>query len=172
MMIHEITERVGAHKRRVRYGRGEGSGHGKESGRGTKGARARSGYTERLSREGGQLPFFRRIPKRGFSNDPFRVEYAVVNLADLERLFKAGDEVSPKTLISKHLLRDASMPVKILGHGDLTKKLTVSASAFSASAKAKIESAGGSASVIAGPKKWIRAASKSTAKDSDAKKPS
>lgn len=163
MMIHEITEKVGANKRRVRYGRGEGSGHGKESGRGTKGARSRSGYTERLSREGGQLPFFRRIPKRGFSNDPFRVEYAVVNLSDLERLFKAGDEVSPKTLMARHLLRDASMPVKILGHGDLTKKLSVTAAAFSSSAKSKIESAGGTATVIPGPKKFVRAEAKPAA---------
>ena len=145
MMIHEITEKVGKHKKRKRVGRGPGSGHGKTSGRGHKGAGSRSGFSGsiRAGREGGQMPWFKRFPKRGFSNAAFRTVYAVVNLNKLEKSFADGDEVNPQTLTEKGLIREAKTPVKLLGYGELTKKLTITGVTLSASAKEKIESAGG-----------------------------
>lgn len=147
MMIHEITEQVGRKKPRKRVGRGEASGLGKTSGRGHKGAKSRSGWTYRPHFEGGQMELFRRLPKRGFTNAPFRKEFAVVNLHVLEKHFKAGDVVDAAALFKARLIRDAAEPVKVLGEGDLTKKLTVAAARFSASAKEKIEKAGGTVTV-------------------------
>ncbi len=149
MMIHEITAKVGAHKRRKRIGRGVGSGHGKTSGRGHKGAGSRSGWTGsiRASREGGQMPFFRRIAKRGFSNALFMKHFAVVNLKALEARFDNGAQVGPEELAKAGLIPDAQTPVKILGTGDLKKKLTVAATAFSKAAEKKITDAGGTATV-------------------------
>ncbi len=149
MMIHEITVKVGAHKKRKRIGRGIGSGHGKTSGRGTKGAGSRSGWTGsiRASREGGQMPLFRRIPKRGFSNFKFRVEYAVVNLKALADYFEAGAQVNPQALLKAGLVGDLRLPIKILGEGELTKKLDVTAAAFSKAAMDKIAKAGGTATI-------------------------
>ncbi|HMN95646.1 MAG TPA: 50S ribosomal protein L15 [Phycisphaerales bacterium] len=144
MMIHEITELVGAHKRRKRVGRGRSSGHGKTSGRGQKGATSRSGYTFRAGYEGGQKPFAQRIAKRGFSNVRFATEYHVVNLQALEARCEAGTQVDVELLARLGLVRDAKLPLKVLGHGDLTKKLDVVAARFSASARSKIEKAGGS----------------------------
>lgn len=144
MMIHEITEMVGANKRRKRVGRGRSSGHGKTSGRGQKGATSRSGYTFRAGYEGGQRPFAQRIAKRGFSNVQFATEYHVVNLQSLESRCEPGTEVNIEMLARLGLVRDARLPLKVLGHGELSKKLTVVAAKFSASAKAKIEKAGGS----------------------------
>ena len=150
MMIHEITEKVGKHKARKRIGRGVGSGSGKTSGRGQKGAGSRSGFGGSINAtyEGGQMPYFRRIPKRGFSNYHFRTEYAVVNLKALEARFDSGAEVNPEMLLKMGMIGDNKMPVKVLGEGELSKKLNVSAAAFSASAREKIEKAGGSATVI------------------------
>ncbi len=151
MMIHEITSKAGRYKDRKRLGRGISSGHGKTSGRGTKGAGSRSGWSGSINpaREGGQTPWFRRIPKRGFSNAAFRVEYAPVNLKALQARFADGAEVNPDLMVKMGLLPDVKRPVKVLAEGELTKKLNITAHAFSAAAKAKIEKAGGKATVAA-----------------------
>lgn len=149
MMIHEVTAKVGSHKKRKRIGRGIGSGHGKTSGRGTKGAGSRSGWSGsiRPSREGGQMPFFRRIPKRGFSNAQFETVYLTVNVRSLEERFDNGAEVNPDTLVKVGLIPDTKLPVKILGDGEIKKSLKVTAAAFTKTAQEKIEKAGGSATV-------------------------
>ena len=146
MMIHDITAKVGPHKKRKRVGRGEGSGHGGTSTRGHKGAKSRAGWVSRPSYAGGATPFSRRFPKRGFSNAGFRVEYYVANVRDLEKHFESGDTVDIDVLVKLGLVPNAKLGLKVLGTGDITKKLTVVAAAFSASAKAKIEAAGGSCS--------------------------
>jgi large subunit ribosomal protein L15 len=148
MMIHEITEKVGSHKKRKRVGRGPGSGLGKTCGRGHKGAGSRSGYSRKAAHEGGQMAFFRRIPKRGFTNAMFRTDYAIVNIQDLAKRFEDGAEVNPDMLVKAGLIRNTKDPVKVLGQGDLTKKLTVTAAKFSESAKAKITAAGGTATEV------------------------
>ncbi len=151
-MIHEITAQVGAHKRRKRIGRGPGSGTGKTAGRGHKGAKSRSGWSGSVHPlyEGGQMPYFRRIPKRGFSNVQFATNWAIVNIKTLEARFADGDSVDAAVLARLHLIPNDRMPLKVLGEGELTKKLNVSAGRFSAAAKAKIEGAGGTATVIGG----------------------
>jgi len=143
MNITEITKAAGAHRRRKRVGRGEASGHGKTSGRGTKGAGSRTGAKERLLFEGGALPIFRRLPKRGFSNFNFRTEYQVVNVGDLEATFEPNSHVTAATLKVAGLIHDADAPVKILGDGTVSKKFTVEAQRFSGEAAKKLESAGG-----------------------------
>ena len=145
MMIHEITKKVGRHKARKRIGRGEGSGQGGTAGRGHKGAGSRSGHKRRPNREGGQLPWFQRFPKRGFSNAAFAKRFHVVNLKVLEERFESGDTIDAAALAAKRIIRDTNLPLKVLGEGDLTKKFTVTAAKFSTSAKKKIEDAGGSA---------------------------
>ena len=145
MMIHEITEKVGRHKARKRIGRGEGSGYGGTSGRGHKGAGSRAGFKRRASYEGGQLPWFQRFPKRGFSNAAFRKRFHVVNLKVLEERFDADSTIDLATLAEKRIVRDTTLPLKVLGEGELTKKLQVTAKKFSASARKKIEKAGGTA---------------------------
>lgn len=147
MELHDLHPAPGAKKGRKRIGRGPGSGTGKTAGRGHKGQKSRSGYSRRYGFEGGQMPLVRRIPKRGFYN-VFRVEYQVVNLRDLERVFADGDTVSVETLIEKGLTRRGKKPVKVLGDGELKKKLTVQAHKFSAAAKEGIEKAGGSCEVV------------------------
>jgi large subunit ribosomal protein L15 len=149
MMIHELTAKTGKDKKGRRVGRGIGSGRGKTSGRGVKGAGSRSGWSGsiRASREGGQVPFFRRIPKRGFSNFRFRVAYAVINIKALDARFEDGAEVNPDMLVKIGLISDTRMPVKILGEGKTAKKLAVTAAAFSKSAVEKITKAGGTATV-------------------------
>lgn len=147
MMIHEITEKAGAYRNRKRVGRGIGSGHGKTSGRGHNGAGSRSGAKRPPTREGGQLPFFRRMAKRGFTNAPFMKQFAIVNLSALEARFEDGESVTPETLVKVGLIRNTKLPVKVLGDGELTKKLQVTASKFTASAAGKIEKAGGSVTV-------------------------
>lgn len=150
MMIHEITQLVGKHKRRKRIGRGPGSGHGKTAGRGHKGAGSRAGFTGsiRATREGGQMPYFRRIPKRGFNNAVFTKRYAAINVSLLETRFEDGETVSPETLKSHGLIPNIKTPVKILANGELSKKLTVTAHQFSDAARGKIESAGGTCTQI------------------------
>ncbi len=149
MMIHEITVKVGRYKKRKRIGRGVGSGQGKTAGRGHKGARSRSGSTGSIhpAAAGGQMPLFRRLPKRGFSTARFRKVYQIVNTGHLDARFKDGASVDPQALAEAGLIGDVSRPVKILGHGDLSKKVTVTATAFSDSAVKKIAEAGGSTSV-------------------------
>jgi large subunit ribosomal protein L15 len=147
MELHDLHPAPGAKKGRKRIGRGPGSGKGKTAGRGHKGQKSRSGYSRRYGFEGGQMPLVRRIPKRGFTNI-FRVEFQVVNLRDLEREFADGDTVSVEALIEKGLVRGGKRPVKVLGDGDLKKKLTVQVHKFSHSARAGIENAGGSCEVV------------------------
>ncbi len=149
MMIHEITAKVGRHKKAKRLGRGIGSGQGKTCGRGHKGAGSRSGWSGsiRASREGGQMPFFRRIGKRGFSNARFKKHFAIVNVKALEVRFDHGAQVNPASLVEAGLIPNTALPVKVLGQGDLTKKLSVTAAAFSRTAAEKITHAGGSAQV-------------------------
>lgn len=158
MNITQITKAAGAHKRRKRVGRGESSGHGKTSGRGTKGAGSRTGWKRRILWEGGEMEIFRRIPKRGFSNFHFRTEYQVVNVADLEARFSAGGTVDKKALAELGLIAEVDGPLKILGEGTLTKKLSISAERFSKQAEQKIQQAGGTVTKL-GPqpkKKFVK----------------
>ena len=147
MKLHTLAPAEGATKERKRLGRGTGSGLGKTSGKGHKGQNARSGGGVRPGFEGGQLPLFRRLPKRGFSNAMFKVEYATINVSDLEK-FEDGAVVTPELLKEMGILKKQLAGVKVLGNGNLTKKLTVKASKFSASAVEKIEAIGGKAEVI------------------------
>ena len=141
MQLHAIKNAPGAVRAKKRVGCGEGSGHGKTSGRGTKGQMARSGHKRKPAFEGGQMRLIRKIPKRGFNN-PVKVAFAPVNLSALET-FDAGTVVTPELLQQSGFVYDGGHPVKILGDGALTKKLTVKAHAFSASARDKITAAGG-----------------------------
>jgi large subunit ribosomal protein L15 len=142
MRLHDLKPRPGAKHRRKRLGQGESSGHGKTSGRGGKGQTARSGSSIRIGFEGGQMPLIRRIPKRGFNNARFTTQYIPVNVGDLNK-FDDGARVDETALRSIGLANGQGAGIKILGNGELSKKLTVAASAFSASAKTKIESKGG-----------------------------
>ncbi len=148
--LHNLKPNPGAVRERKRVGRGHGSGHGKTSGRGQKGQKSRSGWKggTRPGFEGGQTPLYMRFPKRGFSNAPFKKEYAVVNVGVLNERFEEGTEITPE-LLKKEGLVKKNLPVKILGDGELTKKFSVKAHKFSASAKEKIEAAGGSWEEIA-----------------------
>jgi len=146
MKLHELKPAEGAVKTPLRKGRGVGSGLGKTSGRGHKGQKARSGGGTRPGFEGGQMPLSRRLPKRGFTN-PFSKEYSLVNLKDLNR-FEEGTVVTPELLKEEGLVKKLNDGVKILGEGELAKKLTVKAHKFSKSAKEKIEALGGKAEVI------------------------
>jgi large subunit ribosomal protein L15 len=147
MKLHELRPSEGAFKTSKRLGRGTGSGLGKTSGKGHKGQNARSGGGVRPGFEGGQLPLFRRLPKRGFSNAMFKVEYATINVSDLEK-FEDGAVVTPELLKEMGILKKQLAGVKVLGNGELTKKLTVKAHKFSGSAVEKIEAIGGKAEVI------------------------
>lgn len=147
MELFNLHPAPGAKRPRKRIGRGPGSGTGKTAGKGHKGQKSRSGYSRRWGFEGGQMPLVRRIPKRGFTNI-FRVEWQVVNLRDLDRIFVDGDTVSQITLIDKGLIRRGKRRVKILGDGKLSKKLVVQAHGFSASARSGIEKAGGSCELV------------------------
>ena len=148
MRLHNLQPRPGAKHRTKRLGQGESSGHGKTSGRGGKGQTARSGSSIRIGFEGGQMPLIRRIPKRGFNNANFGTTYHPVNLTDLNA-FENGARVDMATIKQAGLANGKADGIKILGTGEITKKLTVIANAFSASAKAKIEKAGGSCEVVA-----------------------
>lgn len=148
MRLHNLKPRPGAKHRRKRLGQGESSGHGKTSGRGGKGQTARSGGSIRIGFEGGQMPLIRRIPKRGFNNIRFATVYLPVNLYSLND-FADGSRVDEEAIRAAGLANGDASGIKILGSGELTKKLTVVAHAFSASAKAKIEAKGGTCEVIA-----------------------
>jgi large subunit ribosomal protein L15 len=149
MKLTEILKAAGADKRRKRVGRGHGSGHGGTSCRGHKGGGSRSGYRTRGLAEGGAMPHFRRLPKRGFNNFNFTEKYAVVNVGDLNERFEKGAHVTPQALVDAGLIRNLKMPVKVLGTGELSKKLVVDAARYSASAIEKINKAGGEARVSA-----------------------
>ena len=145
MKLHELQPAAGSTTAAKRLGRGVGSGLGKTSGKGHKGAKARSGGGKRPGFEGGQMPLYRRVPKKGFKN-PFRVEYATVNVGSLE-VFENGATVTVEDLKKAGLVKKTLDGVKILGNGDLTKKLTVEAAKFTETAKNKIEALGGKAEV-------------------------
>lgn len=147
MKLNNITPTEGAFKERKRVGRGTGSGLGKTSGKGHKGQNARSGGGVRVGFEGGQLPLFRRLPKRGFSNANFKIRYATINLSDLNN-FEEGAVVSPELLKEMGLVKKQLDGIKVLGNGNLTKKLTVKAHKFSEKAKEEIEKLGGNIEVI------------------------
>lgn len=160
MLISDLLGKAGRHKRGKRVGRGIGSGHGKTAGRGTKGMGAHSSDRAHRMNEGGQMPLFRRIPKRGFSNAQFRTEYQVVNLGSLEQRFESGARVTAQALKDLGLIHDAGRPVKILGTGELTKQLEIEATAFSSSAAEKIARAGGQAKASADALPKLKSASK------------
>ena len=148
MNLNDIHQGITKYKKRKRIGRGPGSGHGKTSGRGHKGQRSRAGASFHPTFEGGQMPLVRRIPKRGFNNR-WADAIAIVNLADLEARFNDGDEVTPDTLKANNLAKGRYDVLKILGDGELSKKLKVTAHRFSKSALEKIEKAGGETVVFA-----------------------
>ena len=147
MKLHELSPAPGSVKERKRIGRGAASGQGKTAGKGHKGQKARSGSNAHIGFEGGQMPLQRRIPKRGFVNI-FAKEIATVNVAAINDKFEDGATVTIEARVESGLVKKTLDGVKVLGQGELTKKLTVQANAFSASAKAKIEAAGGKAEVI------------------------
>ena len=147
MKLHELEKNIGAKHSKKRVGRGSGSGLGKTSGLGQKGQKARSGGSINPVFEGGQLPLYRRLPKRGFSNYPFKKEYAVINLSDLN-VFEDGTVVTPALLKEKGIVKKQLSGIKVLGEGQLDKKLTVQAHKFSKSAVDKINESGSKAEVI------------------------
>ena len=147
MKLNSVYPSDGATKTRKRVGRGTGSGLGKTSGRGENGQKSRSGYSRKAGFEGGQLPLYRRLPKRGFSNALFKKEYAVINLSDLNK-FDNGATVTPEILKEMGIIKKQLSGVKVLGNGKLEKKLNVKAHRFSNVAKEQIEKLGGKAEVI------------------------
>ena len=147
MKLHELEKNIGATHAKKRVGRGSGSGLGKTSGRGQKGQKARSGGSINPVFEGGQLPLYRRLPKRGFSNYPFKKEYAVINLSDLN-VFENGTVVTPALLKERGIVKKQLSGIKVLGEGQLEKKLTVQAHKFCKSAIDKINESGSKADVI------------------------
>src|SRR5262249_39657691 len=150
--LNKLKAPAGATHKKKRVGRGPGSGLGKTSGRGNKGQKSRSGYSAKRGFEGGQMPLHRRLPKRGFTNI-FKREWAEVNLSRLEELFEAGANVTLEALVEHGLVRKSLRDsVAVLGKGELSKSLTISAHRFSESAKKKIEAAGGKVEIVAPPK--------------------
>ena len=147
MKLNELRPAEGSTRESFRVGRGPGSGNGKTAGKGHKGQNARSGGGVRPGFEGGQLPLYRKLPKRGFNNK-FATVYAIVNVETLNKYFQDGDTVNLETLLAKKIIRKPYDGLKILGDGELTKKLTVQATVFSAAAKEKITAAGGQAEEV------------------------
>ena len=148
MALNNLRPPAGMKHPKKRIGRGQGSGNGKTAGRGHKGAKSRSGFKFKRGFEGGQMPLHRRVPKRGFHN-PFRVEYAVVNLDAIGAKFDVGTVVTPELLVERGLIHRADRPVKVLARGEVGKALTVRAHKFSGKAAEKILAAGGTAEAIA-----------------------
>ena len=146
MMLHELKPAAGSNKAAKRKGRGHGSGNGKTAGYGHKGQKARSG-AKKAGFEGGQLPLQRRLPKVGFNNSVFATNYAIINVCDLEERFEANSVVDEVAVVACGLVKKVNDGIKVLGRGEITKPLTVELKAFSASAKEKIEAAGGKAEV-------------------------
>ena len=147
MDLSKLKPSAGSKHSKKRVGRGHGTGQGTQAGRGHKGAQSRSGYKFKRGFEGGQMPLHRRVPKRGFHN-PFRVEYAVVNLDAIAEQFDAGTVVTPELLREKGLVHGKRAPIKVLARGDMSKKLTVKAHKFSGKAAEKLAAAGGAAEVL------------------------
>ncbi|MFO7973358.1 MAG: 50S ribosomal protein L15 [Candidatus Hydrogenedentota bacterium] len=161
--LSTLTDASGAMKKRKRVGRGPGSGRGKTSGKGHKGQKSRSGYSRPRGFEGGQMPINRRLPKRGFYHED-RFAMAVVNVAALEKAFDAGAEVTPASLVEAGLVRPSRGGVKVLGDGELTKKLSVKVHAVSGPARRKIEAAGGAVEVFEAPESRAKSRSGVTRK--------
>ncbi len=176
MNLHDVNKGVEKNTKRLRIGRGTGSGRGKTSGKGHKGQKAMAGWQAKSIFSGGGTPLIRRIPKRGFNNKSFAVKIAAVNVGDLEELFQAGETITAELLHEKNVAKGRYDELKILGNGELTKSLTVSAHRFSASAKEKIEKAGGTCvllptKITVGEKRAIReAADKAAGKGKGKKK--
>ncbi len=147
MKLHELSPKEGSTKERFRKGRGAGSGNGKTAGKGHKGQNARSGGGVRPGFEGGQLPLYRKLPKRGFNNARFGKLYNIVNVQTLNK-FNDGDTVDAAALLAAGIINHVNDGIKVLGEGEITKKLTVKAAVFSASAKEKIEAVGGKTEVV------------------------
>ena len=147
MKLNELQKSPEA-KSRKRIGRGPGSGMGKTATKGQKGQKSRSGVSISAWFQGGQTPLYRRVPKRGFNNAQFTIRYATINLSDLNKFFNDGDEVTPEILKERGIIKKQLNGIKVLGNGELEKKLTVKANRFSSTAVTKIESAGGKAEVI------------------------
>ncbi|MGI9518376.1 MAG: 50S ribosomal protein L15 [Pirellulaceae bacterium] len=160
MNLNDVNEGIKKHRRRKRLGRGTGSGLGKTSGRGHKGQRSRAGASFHPQFQGGAMPMFRRVPKRGFNNK-FAVTVLAVNIGQLEHLFADGDQVNPETLAKTAIGKSRYDVLKILGDGELTKKLTISAHRFSQSAREKIEKAGGTIVELPGKKPVVKNKQKS-----------
>jgi large subunit ribosomal protein L15 len=149
LRLHTLKPAEGSKKRRKRLGRGESSGKGKTSGKGHKGQKARSGGSIRIGFEGGQMPLYRRLPKRGFNNARFKTVFGIVNLDVLEKRFDAGDVINEQSLRERGILNGRFDAIKILGTGELTKKFSCEVDQVSASAKGKIEKAGGTITLTA-----------------------
>lgn len=147
MKLHELSKPLGSTKAPKRKGRGTATGQGKTAGRGMNGQNSRSGGGVRLGFEGGQMPLYRRVPKRGFTNI-FKKEWSIINVSDLDAIYADGTEITPELLIADGKLKQVTDGIKILGDGEITKKFTVKAHKFSKSAVEKIEAAGGKAEVI------------------------
>lgn len=147
MNLNEINQGITGHKKRLRVGRGSGSGHGKTAGMGHNGHKSRSGYSRHPTFQGGDLPLVRRIPKRGFHNK-FALTVVAVNLGQIAELFEAGDEINPKTMQDRGLIKRRCDEIKVLGDGELTKPLKISANKFSQAALEKLKAAGGTATVV------------------------
>ncbi len=156
MNLEDVNRNVTTHRKRLRVGRGTGSGHGKTAGRGHKGQKSRAGWSSHPAFQGGTMPMVRRVPKRGFHNR-FALTVVTINVGDLEEAFSAGDEVTPESLRERSVVRRRYDVLKVLGDGELTTKLKVSAHRFSQSAREKIEKAGGSVTVLPGKKPVVRA---------------
>ncbi|MDO7975629.1 50S ribosomal protein L15 [Oceanotoga sp. DSM 15011] len=148
LKIENLKPTQGSRFKSKRLGRGKGTGLGKTAGKGHKGAKSRSGYSVRIGFEGGQTPLYRRSPKFGFTNAPFKTIYSIVNLKTLEERFENNEEITVEKLLEKGIIHKVNDGVKVLGEGDLTKTFVVKANAFSKSAVSKIEAAGGKAEVI------------------------
>lgn len=148
MKLNELKPAPGSKKTRKRVGRGESSGLGKTCGKGSNGQKSRSGASIPAGFEGGQMPLIKRVPKRGFSNYPFKKEYALINVMDLEELFDDGTEITAELLLESGVIKKVLDGIKVLGDGDITKKFTVKVQKISESAKNKIEAAGGKVEVI------------------------
>ncbi|RIK84866.1 MAG: 50S ribosomal protein L15 [Planctomycetota bacterium] len=155
MIIDQVNRGITKNRKRRRVGRGPGSGRGKTSSRGHKGQGSRSGTSTQAVFEGAMMPLVRRIPKRGFNN-PFAKDVMTVNVGDLDAIFESGDEITPDTLRASGLIRGRFDVLKILGDGDLSKKLKISAHKFSKSAQEKIEKAGGQITLLSGPKPVVK----------------
>lgn len=169
MNLNEVHEGITKFRPRKRLGRGPGSGQGKTAGRGYNGQRSRAGSSISVAFQGGTMPLFRRVPKRGFNNSTFAAKVAAVNVEDLELNFEAGAEVNAQSLREKNLAKYQYDQLKILGNGDLTKALKVSAHRFSESAKEKIEKAGGTIEIIPGPAPVVKNKQKSSLKNAKTK---